>query len=82
MAHMLRRSHEGVKVDTRPSAYRFMELGVDIVWTALERLHLEPPLRQQRHQSPGNGRLARATCWCCNHKTRFHWGKGTKNIEH
>ena len=75
--HMLWRGHKRVEVDARSAADLFMELGVDVVGTAFEGLHLLPLGNEQRHQSPGNGGLARATGWRRYHETRFHQCKST-----
>ena len=57
-ADVLRRRHKRVEVDAGPMAHRFVELRVDIVGPAFERLNAIAFLRQQRHQPSGNSRLA------------------------
>ena len=72
---MLRRSHKRIEVDAGAAADCLVKLRIDIVWSALEGLHLIAFLSEQRHQSSGNGCLARAArgsryeeCpFCCHH---------------
>ena len=75
---MLRLSHKRIEVDAGTSADSLVELRVDIVRSALEGLHLVALLAQQRHQSSGNGCLARAArrsrykkCLSCCHYHYF-----------
>ena len=77
LADMLGRGHERVEVNAWPAAHCLVELRVDVVWPALERLHRQPLLRQHCHQPPGNRCLARAAGWCRNHQSLFHRCKGT-----
>ena len=69
---MLRRSHERIQVDARAAPHRSMKLRVDIVRPALKRLNPIPFTGKQRHQPPGNCRLARATVWRRYQKSMSH----------
>ena len=76
--HMLWRRHEGVEIDRRSPAHRLVELRVNVIRSALEGLHTIAFLPEQRHQPPGNGRLARAAGRCCYEKCALHVCKGSQ----
>ena len=70
--HMPGRRHKSIEINARPATYRRMKLGVDIIRPALKRLNTIPLEGEQRHQSPSNRRLARATSRRRYHKSTSH----------
>ena len=76
--HMLLRSHERVEIHTWPPSYRGVEFRIDVVGTALERLHLKAMPREERHQSTCHRRLARPTGGGGYHKLCCHGAKVEK----
>ena len=69
---MLSRRHKRIKIDTGTPANSLMEFRVDVVRSALERLHPVALLGEQRHQPSGNSCLTRATRGRSYQKCRLH----------
>ena len=60
LTYMLRRSHPGIQIDRLPPGCYSMELRVNIIRTALERLDIEPTPRKSPQQSHSKRGLAAA----------------------